>query len=95
MDIKWQETTLRKGTKRPKICRDMYITDSRRETWRIATVKNGKVATCVIIDEYIAATYINKFCLKPVSAIFNGCYTYRTSASNELIQDALAAYRQT
>lgn len=89
--MNWQETTLRKGTKKPKICRDMYITDSRRQTWRLCTVKNGKLETALIIDEDTAATYINKFCLKAVKAFFNGCYTYRTKASNEIIEKALAA----
>ena len=86
--MKWQETTLRKGTKAPKICRDMYITDS-RGTWRLVSMSNGRVAESEIIEEAEATDYIVNNQLMPVSSMFKGCFTYRTQASNELIDRLL------
>ena len=38
----WQETTLRKGTKNPKICKDMFIADS-NGSFTFCEVKNGNL----------------------------------------------------
>lgn len=41
-NLKWIETNLRKGTKRPKICRDMYITLYHKE-YCLGVTKNSRL----------------------------------------------------
>jgi hypothetical protein len=86
----WQETTLRKGTKTPKICRDMFITDS-RGVFKFCEVKNGTLAMCREITKDDAVAFITNQNLVPSASIFNKCYTYRTIESTKLIQSLLRA----
>lgn len=90
--MKWIETTLRKGTKKPKVCRDMFITDS-RGNYAITTVKNGRVFRREKINSTNARKLVNEHDLQPVSTIFSDCYTYRTEASNKMIAELFRSYR--
>jgi len=87
--MSWIETTLRKGTKTPKICRDMFITDS-RGSWAFCEVKSGRMVTRTPIEEDEAKEYINNENLICCKSIFNNCFTFRTKASAELIETILA-----
>ncbi len=83
--MKWIETTLRKGTKIPKICRDMFITDS-RGTFRLVKVKNGKISERKEITIGEASKLQRKHKLISTACeIFNGCYSYRTIESTMLV----------
>lgn len=85
MELEWQETTLRKGTKTPKICRDMFITDS-RGNWAVSIVNNGVMKSRENLSRAEASSLIREHDLTGVpSSAFNQCYTYRTNKSNELI----------
>lgn len=82
--MKWIETTLRKG-KHPKICRDMFITDS-FGTFKLVKVKNGKVYYKVVISSLSATEYINEHVLiKVADGIFKNCASYRTHKSTKLV----------
>lgn len=85
----WIETTLRKGTKTPKICRDMFITDSRGE-FVLGIVKNGRMKTRKSLSEDRAKEIIKEKSLIPMSSIFSNCYTYRTQKSTNLVYKLLA-----
>ena len=88
--MKWIETTLRKNTKTPKICRDMFITDS-RGVFNLCEVKNGRQVSREEIDNIRAAKLKNEHLLRERSSgIFNNCSTYRTSQGWEIIDAALA-----
>ena len=91
--MQWQETTLRKGTKKPKICRDAFITDSRGK-WAISFVSNGrqKYRKDISVSEANDVIRLHKLTAVPCS-IFNNCYTYRTEKSNKLIADILTLNR--
>jgi len=84
----WMETTLRKGTKTPKVCRDMFITDS-RGVFRFAMVKNGRMKHVEILSESEAKEIIIEHRLVPTPALFNKCYTYRTQKSTDLVYKIL------
>lgn len=90
---KWIETTLRKGTKSPKICRDMFVIDnlSRLE---LVIVKNGKVfcRQVLTVSEALKYKRVNK--LEGVRLIFTGRKTYRTKKSNSLIAQLLNANQE-
>lgn len=90
--MKWVETTLRKGTKTPKVCRDMFVTDSRGE-FEFVIVKNGTIASREVLSVFEADKLISKHNLVPVPVIFNNCYTYRTKASNKLVADLIKNHR--
>lgn len=90
--MSWQETTLRKGTKIPKICRDMFITDS-RGAFYLCEVKNGRVATRQEITKKDADGFIKHQNLIRCRSIFNNCYTYRTEKSAELVSKLLSAVK--
>ena len=87
--MKWVETTLRKGTKTPKICRDMFITDS-RGAFNLCEVKNGRMATRKLLTEREATELINANRLLGYGSCFPNCYTYRTYKSNKLVAELLA-----
>ena len=86
---KWQETTLRKGVKSPKISRDMFIAESRGE-FTFCEVKNGKLFKKERIEKVDALECISieKLIAVP-DMVFNDCNTYRTETSNRLIEIVL------
>lgn len=86
----WTETTLRKGTKKPKICRDMFIADS-RGSFTFCEVKNGQMVKQDNIERTEAEKIIEANKLVGVSdRTFNNCKTYRTKNSNNLIENLLS-----
>ena len=88
--MKWVETSLRKGTKKPKICRDMFITDS-RGVFNLCEVRNGKQVIRVEIDKARVTELKNKYLLREKrSSIFNNCSTYRTTQGWGVVDYALA-----
>ena len=94
MELEWQETTLRKGTKTPKICRDMFITDSRGK-WAISTVSNGVMKSRENLSHAEAASLISKHRLTGARCrAFNKCYTYRTNKSHQLIEQILLTTKE-
>lgn len=86
--MKWVETTLRKGTKTPKICRDMFITDS-RGVFTLCEVKNGRMVTRRLLTDREATKLINTNRLLGNGSCFANCYTYRTYKSNKLVAELL------
>lgn len=85
----WQETTLRKGTKAPKICKDMFIADS-NGSFTFCEVKNGQLASKISLKKDDALNLISCKNLVAVSdSAFRNCKTYRTEISNKLIADLL------
>ena len=79
------ETTLRKGTKSPRVCRDMFITDSHGE-YALCSVKNGTLVTNEKITVSQAQFMCDKFSLVYVASdIFKNYGTYRTEKSNGLV----------
>jgi hypothetical protein len=86
----WIETTLRKGTKTPKICRDMFVTDSRGEFF-FCKVSNGRMKSKVRLSEPVAKDLIREKNLVPTASIFSNCYTYRTQKSTDLVYGLLNA----
>ena len=86
----WMETTLRRGTKTPKICRDMFITDSRGK-FALGVVKNGRMKLKEPLSEARAKELIKEKSLVPISSIFSDCYTYRTQKSTDLVYRLLSA----
>jgi len=87
--IDWIETTLRKGTKLPKICRDMFITDSRGKL-SLVTVANGRLKSRFEIGNIQLMELVNSNNLIERSTlIFQGCSTYRTKKGWEAVDFAL------
>lgn len=85
----WQETTLRKGTKTPKICKDMFIADS-SGSFTFCEVKNGQLTSKITLEKDDALNLISSKNLVAVSdSVFRNCKTYRTEISNKLIVDLL------
>ena len=85
----WQETTLRKGTKNPKICKDMFIADS-NGSFTFCEVKNGQLVNKKPLEKDVALNLISSKNLVAVpDSIFRNCKTYRTEISNKLIVDLL------
>ena len=85
--MKWLETTLRKNTKTPKICRDMFIAYS-KDVFHLCEVKNGKMTTRLNITKDRAVELVEIHGLIATeSRIFKSCYTYRTSKSTILINE--------
>mgnify|MGYP003464417988 FL=1 len=85
----WQETTLRKGTKNPKICKDMFIADS-SGSFTFCEVKNGQLTSKITLEKDDALNLISSKNLVAVSdSVFRNCKTYRTEISNKLIVDLL------
>ncbi len=87
--MKWVKTSLRKGTKTPKICRDMFITDTRGK-YKICQLKNGRLVKKEAITVETAKRIINENNLVTRPCIFNGCFTYRDPQSAELVDKLLA-----
>jgi hypothetical protein len=87
--MKWEKTTLRKGTKTPKICRDMFITDS-RGYFNLCQVKNGKMVIKKPLNSHDATNLINEHKLVKTGSCFNNCFTYRDFQSAKLVRDMLA-----
>ena len=85
---KWEKTTLRRGTKRPRICRDMFITDSRGR-FVFCHMKNGSISTKVEISSGDACHLICKHKLVKSKSVFTSCFTYRDFSSSKLIRDLL------
>ena len=86
--MKWIETTLRKGTKSPRICRDMFVTDSNGD-FRFCQVKNGIMVIKETLSPPEAKSLIVKHSLTKRGCIFANCFTYRTYQSNKLIDKLL------
>lgn len=86
--MKWIETTLRKGTKTPKICRDMFIADS-FGSFTLVVVKNGRISIRKAITTHEAIVYQRENDLRSVKSIFTNCRTFRTPESNKLIASIL------
>lgn len=86
--MKWVETGLRKGTKKPKICRDMFIANS-RGIFNLCEVKNAKMVARKVIDKETAEAMIAEHSLVATGSIFHGCYTYRTQKSTDLVSSLL------
>lgn len=86
--MNWVKTKLRKGTKTPKICRDMFITDS-RGVFSLCEVKNGKMASRETISESKAIEIIEKNKLVKTGSCFTNCFTYRDWISTKLVRDIL------
>ena len=89
MNTKWKETTLRKGTKTPKICRDMFITDSRGE-YNLCEVKNGRMVSRELIGINTAMTLVKTHRLVKLASCFSNCFTYRTPKSAKLVSELVA-----
>lgn len=87
--MEWMETTLRRGTKTPKICRDMFITDS-RGYFALGIVKNGRMKSKEPLNTDKAKELIKEKSLVPISSIFSDCYTYRTQKSTDLVYQILS-----
>ncbi len=84
--MQWVKTTLRKGTKTPRICRDMFITDS-RGNFKLCQVKNGKMVIKKQISNEDAANLIRENKLVKTGSCFNNCFTYRDFHSAKLVLD--------
>ena len=85
----WQETTLRKGTKAPKICKDMFIADS-GGSFTFCEVKNGQLTSEISLEKDEALNIISSKKLVTISSsTFSACKTYRTESSNTLIAELL------
>ena len=83
--MEWIKTTLRKGTKSPRICRDMFITDSRGK-FEIVIVKNGSISTRNTIEKESAIEMISRFSLVGRRCIFaNALRTETIQALSSLI----------
>lgn len=85
----WQKTTLRKGTKDPKICRDMFITESYGE-FNFAEVKNGSISFRKRLSEKEALEIIESLGLVGNQAVFAKSYTYRDPESSALVKRILS-----
>ncbi len=87
--MKWIETTLRKGTKKHKICRDMFITDS-RGVWDFVQVKNGRINNRKGLTFLEAEKMIKQHNLVRVPCgTFQNCASYRTHKSAMLVNDLI------
>ena len=85
--MNWLETTLRKGTKSPKICRDMFITDSKGDL-KLVVVKNGRMEQKSEINNIELWELVHDYNLiERASGIFANCSTYRTFESWKLIDE--------
>ena len=87
--MKWIETTLRKG-KQPKVCRDMFITNS-FGTLQLCKVKNGKIFYKMVIDDFDFKRHVKEHNLIFTrNVIFNNCGTWRTCKSTKLVNKLMA-----
>lgn len=88
--MKWKETTLRKGTKTPKICRDMFLSFGCGE-YTLCEVKNGRMASRIKIsqDEAIRLHNENQL-IERLSSYFFRTSTRRTSKSWSVVDVALS-----
>lgn len=86
--MEWVKTTLRKGTKSPRICRDMFITDSRGK-FAFSQLKNGRVVDQKQLTEQEAKAIIKENNLVKRGSCFNNCFTYRDYESSNLIERLL------
>lgn len=91
MEVKvWKKTTLRKGTLNPRICRDMFITNS-NGVFTFAEVKNGSISTKERLTECEARKLISDHSLVSMKTAFKGCYTYRDYESTALVMSLLSS----
>ena len=86
--MKWIEATLRKGTKTPRLCRDMFINDHRGK-FVLCKMMNGKIVLKQDLTPLEAKELLLEHKLEKIQVMFAGCYTYRTQKSNELINKLL------
>jgi hypothetical protein len=86
--IKWVETSLRRGTKNTKICRDMFISETHGK-FLLCEIRNGKETRREVINQGDAMQLIEAHKLIAVASIFVGCFTYRTQKSNNLLERIL------
>jgi hypothetical protein len=86
--IKWVETSLRRGTKNTKICRDMFISETHGK-FLLCEVRNGKETRREVINQDEAMQLIETHKLIAVASIFVGCFAYRTQKSNNLLERIL------
>ena len=88
--MKWIETKLRKGTKTPKICRDMFITSS-CDTHRLCEVKNGRLSRQIEISSDDVTRLHNEFQLiARESSVFSNSTSRRTGKSWAVVDAALS-----
>jgi len=86
--MKWQTVTFRRGTKTPKICRDMFIADTKGKL-ELVIVSNGKIKSREVLTNSEAIKIISENDLETMdSRIFNGCRTYRRKECNDAVNDA-------
>ena len=88
--MKWEKTTLRRGTKSPRICRDMFITCYSGE-YTFAAQRNGRIKQKERITKQNAEQIISDFHLIGRSSpIFNRATTWRCSDSWSVVDNAIA-----
>ena len=86
--MKWQKVVFRKGTKTPKICRDMFISESRGKL-ELVVVSNGRLKLRKVLTRSEAIEIVAENDLESMeSRIFNNCRTYRQKACNDAVESA-------
>ena len=89
MDYKFFDTKLRKGTKKPRICSDIFISKYNNE-YRLVVVKNANICVKENIGEQEAKELIETNDLEYVKCdTFSNSGSYRTKKSNALIRELL------
>jgi hypothetical protein len=88
--MNWIETTLRKGTKSPRICRDMFIADS-KGSFKFCQLKNGRMVEKKELSGAEASEMIIKNKLVKRGCILANCFTYRDYQSTKLVDKLLTA----
>ena len=87
--FKWQETTLRKGTQTPKICRDMFVSRFHDE-FKFCVVRNGKIYSKYVIRLGHALDLIDFYKLVGRDcSVFADAQTFRTKSSWHLIDQII------
>ena len=90
---KWVETTLRSG--KLKICRDMFIVDS-KGSYELGVVKNGGMKLRRPLTSTQKNDMVEYYDLEEVdSDLFRNCSTYRSPQSNNLVQWLMGEVRKT
>lgn len=87
--MKWVNTTLRKGTKTPKICRDMFLTDSKGK-FGLLVAKNGRLVSREQLTIGVFLKIVKDNRLIGRGTCFMGCFTYRTEDGWRVVDDALS-----
>lgn len=86
--MNWEKTTLRKGTKKPRVCSDMFITDS-RGTFQFFQMKNAQIVLRKRLSTIEAEALIKEHDLVPTGSCFAKCFTYRDKESTKLVSNLL------